>query len=227
MLFVDWLKYRLSHLLGERDINYVFSRIYRTNSWSSSESRSGKGSEISYTGPLRDWLCEQIPLRQIKSIVDAPCGDFHWIPLVLEQVDVDYVGIDIVSSLIQKNTQLYESPKVKFLSGDLRHAEIPPCDLLIVRDCLFHLSFDDIQKVLHNLDRAKYKYLLTTTHLVSDTHLNSDIRSGGFRLIDLFSPPFNFDSSLIVGRVLDCPDDASVQREMILVKKHDVPVHLL
>jgi hypothetical protein len=36
----------------------------------------------------------------IKSMFDAPCGDFNWMKLVLDKVKVDYVGADIVKPLI-------------------------------------------------------------------------------------------------------------------------------
>lgn len=67
---------------------------------------------------------------------------------------------------------------------------------MIVRDCLFHLSFSDINLFILNLKKSNIKYILTTTHSKQhDNFQNKDIITGDFRLIDLFSEPFNFSKS--------------------------------
>ena len=43
-----------------------FSEIYKSNLWSSSESLSGEGSEVSYTEPLRKWLISIIQTLKVK-----------------------------------------------------------------------------------------------------------------------------------------------------------------
>jgi hypothetical protein len=40
---------------------------------------------------------------EIKSIVDAPYGDFNWMKLLTLAPDVNYTGIDIVPDLIPNN----------------------------------------------------------------------------------------------------------------------------
>jgi hypothetical protein len=48
------------------------------------------------------------------------------------------------------------------------------------------------KKVLENFFESNIKYLFTSTHINSNTFLNKDILSADFRLIDLFSAPYNF-----------------------------------
>ena len=79
-----------------------FSEIYKQNLWNSKESASGEGSEIEYTQPLRQWLTKIVPKYEIKVFVDAPCGDFNWMKEVLPSLSVNYIGLDIVSSVIKK-----------------------------------------------------------------------------------------------------------------------------
>jgi hypothetical protein len=72
-----------------------FERIYSTNLWSDSESRSGVGSRLDSTRVLRAEL--PLALRQLeaRALLDVPCGDFTW----MEQVDlsgIEYIGGDIV-----------------------------------------------------------------------------------------------------------------------------------
>lgn len=203
-----------------------FSEIYRQNFWSSAESLSGEGSEVSYTERLRQWLPTAVSEYDIKTIVDAPCGDFNWMKLVLPDLNVQYFGLDIVDSVVERNNALYGTDGVQFLSSDVCRDQIPDCDLLIARDFLFHLSFDDINQFLKNISQSNYKYLLTTTHLVKDTFSNVDIPTGDFRVLDVFRAPFHFDPARVLARVDDYPMGHYRPRQMILLKKSDVPVAL-
>ena len=203
-----------------------FSEIYKHNLWSSAESGSGEGSKISYTAPLRQWLIKNIGSLNIKTFVDAPCGDFNWMKLVLPQVNVSYTGLDIVDSVIEQNTETHASDQIKFGIADICEDKLPDCDIIMVRDCLFHLSYKDINSFLVNLSQTDYKYLFTTTHKVDQNFENSDIKTGDFRLIDLFSHPFSFDTEKVKARVDDFPEGYSIKREMILVEKQFVPTRL-
>jgi len=55
-----------------------FTEIYKSNYWGSKESVSGIGSTLIYTENLRSKLPDLFQLYSIKSIFDAPCGDFNW-----------------------------------------------------------------------------------------------------------------------------------------------------
>jgi len=213
-------------MLTLEDPKERFSEIYKNNFWSSAESLSGSGSEITYTEPLREWLVSNIPKLMVKDFVDAPCGDFNWMKLVLPSIDVNYIGLDIVDSVINKNKSKYASSKIDFRVANICEDEIPDCDIIMVRDCLFHLSYEDINNLLGNLARTNYKYLLTTTHKVENGFRNSNIITGDCRIIDLFNEPFNFDSDHISDRVDDYPVGYTPEREMILVEKNFVPVAL-
>lgn len=199
-----------------------FSEIYEKNLWASKESPSGLGSELAATETLSGWLVENIPSLRIKTFVDAPCGDFNWMQHVLKFVNVDYLGLDIVPSLIESNNKAYSSPSIRFEVANICHDALPACDMIMVRDCLFHLSYDDINRFLINLSGVNYEYLLTTTHVIENL-VNSDIISGDFRQIDLFSSPFNFKRENVLVRIPDVRTGESVSREMILVKKVFVP----
>ena len=96
----------------------------------------------------------------------------------------------------------------------------------MTRDCLFHLSYEDIEKFLKNLSSVEYKYLLTTTHHTDNDFENTNIISGDWRLIDLFSHPFNFDANRVIDRVDDYPKGHNTPRQMILIEKINVPTTL-
>lgn len=208
-------------LLNERQQR--FSKIYENNLWSSGESRSGTGSELYFTYPIRTWLTRNIPRLGINKFVDAPCGDFHWMREVINSLDCDYVGVDIVDFIIKENQHKYSTNRVNFVRLDMCESPLPDCDLLMVRDCLFHLSFNDIDKVLQNLARTNYRYLLTTTHSVSTAHTNTDIVTGDFRKIDIFKWPFDFQRNAIIEEIPEFSSNGKHVRSLVLFAKSDVP----
>jgi len=168
----------------------VFRVIHRTQGWSKSESVSGAGSSLSETIALRQALPELIQELGIRSIVDAPCGDFHW----MSKLDLDldrYVGVDIVPELIEENRARHATRKIRFTQGDLTRDDIECADLIICRDCLVHLSYTDIFRCLKTFERSGSKYLLTTTY-PGLTSRNWNIVTGMWRPIDLELPPFRF-----------------------------------
>lgn len=210
-------------MLKQKNPRDRFNYIYKNNLWSSSESLSGSGSEIAYTESLRKWLIENLPNLDVKNFIDAPCGDFNWMHLVVEKLNLSYLGLDIVKDVINNNIQLYKSEFIQFKVSDICEDPIPSSDLIMVRDCLFHLSYKDIQKFLINLKKTNYKYLLTTNHVVKKGFVNKDIITGDFRLIDLYSSPFNFDKNLVIESIYDSPKGHQYPREMLLIEKKNVP----
>lgn len=210
-------------MLKRASVSERFNEIYEKNLWGSSQSGSGKGSEIAYTEPLRADLINLILKYQVRKLVDAPCGDFNWMRFVLKEVDVEYCGFDIVSSVINKNQKKYGSDKVNFKALDICKDAVPSCDLLLVRDFLFHLSYEDINRFLLNIQSVEYKYLLTTTHTVAPWFTNKDVTTGDFRQINLFSKPFLFREEHIIERINDSPKGHLFSRQMFLVAKNHVP----
>jgi SAM-dependent methyltransferase len=174
----------------------IFVGIYEQNIWRNNESVSGHGSTLEYTKGLRESLPSIFDALQIKSVVDAPCGDFNW----MRQVPMEgmrYFGIDIVPGLIEDNKQKFSTPDISFICADISNATFPDADLFFCRDCLFHLSFEDIRGVLTSFCKSNLKYLMTTTHMVPYRFSNYDIATGDFRVIDLFKPPFSFPEDVL------------------------------
>ena len=140
----------------------------------------------------------------------------------------NYFGFDIVEKIINKNNLLYKNKNINFKVANICQYTLPNCDILMVRDCLFHLSYEDINKFLKNIRNVNYKYLLTTTHIdtIENNFKNSDIISGDARFINLFAKPFNFNNQDVIDRVKDCPNDLKTPKEMILIKKKNVPTSI-
>lgn len=175
------------------DSSEIFRIYYRQNNWGSSESVSGTGSEIEMTKHIRSELPKIIDQFEIKSILDIPCGDYNWMQHCSLQVE-QYIGADIVKELVQLNHDRFNSDKTTFQVLDLRLDELPSVDLIFVRDLFIHLSYEDIVSCLQNIRRSGSKFLMTTTF--PSCKKNYDIKSGGFRKINLSISPFNFPNPL-------------------------------
>lgn len=174
-----------------KDRKYAFSEIYKNNFWDGSESASGAGSSELASREIRAHLPIIFSRWKLKNIIDAPCGDFNWMKLVTLDQDMHYTGLDIVPDLIAENNRKYASFQNCFILADLTIDPLPNGDIVICRDCLFHLSNKDIFLFLRNFIESGTQFLLTTTHKNEDGFLNTDIFTSEFRLIDLFSPPFS------------------------------------
>ena len=219
-------KIRYKKMLSQKNITNKFVTIYKENLWSSKESKSGEGSQLNQTRNVSKWLVENFKKLNIRLFVDAPCGDLNWMSKILVKLDVKYIGIDIVPQIIKKNKKIFESKKIKFEVKNICKDKLPDCDLIMVRDCLFHLSYIDIDKFFRNLNKTKYKYLLTTTHIGSNIH-NCDIISGDFRLFNLFAHPFNFKKKKVIKKINDFSSNYQYSKKiLILIKKKDVPKFL-
>lgn len=210
-------------MLKMTNSNDKFTEIYTKNLWRSKDSVSGNGSTKRSTKNLRLKLPELLIKYSIKSVLDAPCGDFVWMEEVLQKFpNIKYFGGDIVDELIKANKSKHSRDNVSFIQLDITKDKLPKADLMIVRDCLFHLSYLDISRFLANFKKSDIGYLLTTSHY-GENITNKDIITGSFRLIDISKPPFNFKNPI------ECFDDFNPiyqKKKLSLYLKKDVPTDL-
>lgn len=171
----------------------TFDDIYNNNLWSSKESKSGLGSELTSTAKIRTELPELINKYGMTSMLDIPCGDYNWMKEV-NLSGVTYIGADIVEGVIANNKTLY--PEVDFRVMDLTKDVLPTVDLIFVRDCLGHLSNANVFKALENIKASGSGYLLTTCFTKYDR--NSDIVDGGWRPINLMLAPFRLKPQYLI-----------------------------
>lgn len=170
-----------------------FDEVYEKNLFCGKDSRSGEGSSMIQTQTIRKEIPKLLNELKIKTMMDAPCGDWHWMKEVELPVE-HYIGVDIVETLVQKNQSSYGSKKAKFLALDLTTSHLPYADLIFSRDCLVHLSFHDALKVINNFKRTGAKYLLTTTFVQREQ--NEDLGDGFWRPLNKQRAPFNFPEPL-------------------------------
>lgn len=169
----------------------TFRDIYMKNSWQGDESVSGKGSSLAATTKIREELPKLLNKLRIKTVLDIPCGDYHW----WKQMDlpgIKYTGADVVPELIADNQEKYGDLDHNFVVMDLTDEIALGYDLIFCRDLLGHFSEAHLQLALIGLRMSRPKYLLATTF--PDSTNNIDIRTGQWRPLNLayftgFGPP--------------------------------------
>jgi len=154
------------------------------------QTRSGRGSTVQWTKPLRPALEELFKRLNVKVFLDAPCGDFNWMQHV-KMKGIRYYGLDIIDEVIAQNIKKYRRWRRTFRVADLTRDPIPKADLMLCRDCTFHLPIENVWQIMENFAASGTRYLLLTTHT---TGSNEDMPiPGSFCSRDFLAPPFNFD----------------------------------
>src|SRR5512139_415824 len=154
------------------DLAARFERIVKTNLWGAPTSVSGLGSEDRATAAIREALPPLLQRLGARSLCDAPCGDAGWIGAC--QLDVDYIGIDIVPSLVEVNNRRVGRGELagRFLTADITRDALPRADLVLCRDCLVHLSFANIDRAIARFHASGAQWLLTTTFPEWETNVD-------------------------------------------------------
>jgi hypothetical protein len=176
-------------------VEQVFGHIYRHRLWDDGESLSGPGSGLARTEALRADLAALVRQLGIRSLLDAGCGDFHWMQAAHLGVD-HYIGVDVVRDLVDCNRQHHAAPGRSFVHLNVIRDPLPRVDLILCRDVLPHLSFADIAEAIANFKRSRSTWLLTNTFV--NRQMNDDIRTGEWRTLNLELLPFSFPAPAIV-----------------------------
>ena len=124
---------------------------------------SGPGSRASHTQLHREMLGSILSGHGIRTLIDIPCGDMTWMPLV-ELHGATYFGGDISPSIVEFNRVRFgdgsEDPRFTRGSFDvvdmtcnvLPTEGMPAPALLHCKDVLFHMSTADALATLRNFE---------------------------------------------------------------------------
>jgi hypothetical protein len=201
--------------LGTDSPKQVFSNIFARNWWNNAESRSGWGAELQRTVSIRAELPKFILHHSVQSLLDAPCGDFHWMRHVHWPSGFRYVGGDIVHDLIIENRRKY--PDVDFLELDVLCDSLPDVDAWLARDLMIHFPDEAVRTVINQFRKSTVRYLLATTY--PNARQNSDIRYGQVRHLNLCAPPFSLPPPF---EILPEDDDPNTGRVIGVWRRSDI-----
>lgn len=183
---------RLDFLAAQEDewIRYV-SRARDAGA----ETLCGPGSTVDFTLALRDMLPEIFDLHDIRSILDAPCGDGQWMKHI-DLTGINYTGWDnneTVLALAKKRIPAGKFRKTNLLT----RKRIPNVDLIICRDFLAHIPDEFVLGLLSRFKTSGSRYLLATNFPGNNDHLHSYDRDGFYyRPVNLTAEPFNMPAPL-------------------------------
>lgn len=173
------------------EIRNAFDQIYRDNVWGIG---SGTGSLPSSNINYMHFLSNFLKWNEIKSVLDFGCGDWQFSRYLCWD-GIDYIGVDVVPSLIEENNKLFAKDNIRFSTYESVH-ELPDVDLIISKDVLQHLPSGNIIEYVQEFQK-KAKIVLLTNDIYPDDWTNVDIEPGACRSLRLTQEPFNFDGTII------------------------------
>ena len=192
---VKWIKSRPYRSGKPKD---VFSTIYQRGVWGKADTfDSGAGSRDpeqyrNYVEALTRFMAS---LAEKPDVVDLGCGDFH-IGNQIRPFANRYIAGDVVELLVERNKAKFADLDVDFRVIDMTADELPPGDIVTIKQVLQHLSNDLVAKVVAKL--PQFKYAIITEHVPAgdfvpnlDHRTGPDIRMERGSGLDLEKPPFS------------------------------------
>jgi 2-polyprenyl-3-methyl-5-hydroxy-6-metoxy-1,4-benzoquinol methylase len=203
-----YLNYKIKEAFKSKNVEERFTYIYNKKLWfKNGDSESGAGSTLKATENLRKDLVDFLLRVNGTALLDVGCGDFNWMKEI--ELPCPYIGVDIVKSVIERNKAKYTSDKISFRHLNAVNEELPDdADVIICREVLFHLSFEDGIQVLNKVKKSNARYFIATTNRSIDK--NIDVNSGEFRNINLLLPPYDLKSDYKE------IDDSSISKDRML-----------
>lgn len=179
------------------EIEHAFQNFFDKNAARENlASVSGIGSSKRETRAILEQAPGLFAAHGIRTMIDAPCGDLHWIGPLIPALD-RYIGIDIIPQVLARaemKARALELGSAEFRIGDIVTEVLEPVDVILCRDCLVHLTFGMIDQALKNFRASGSRFLLTT-HFEDpgddyvSPKLNMEIPVGRWRPLSLTSAP--------------------------------------
>ena len=178
---------------------------------------SGMGSLLASSHKIRSILnrvLDEIKVMTGKAVVtmlDVPCGDMVWMEQFLTtRPDVHYVGMDIVSQLIQHHTLKYQRhPNWKFIQGDIVTAHVinQHYDLVFTRHMTQHLTNEDTNRVLKHISDSGASFLLASTYPKVTKNDEIFLNAGRHRQQNFEIPPYKLTPPICMTEDIRAPED--------------------
>ena len=199
---------RLWQVWATRSNAAIFANIYQNRLWGVGRDAvipfySGVGSYDPSVIQYVALVADVINSYSIMNVIEIGCGDFAVASQYVGNCK-NYLGIEVVRSLVEHNQRTYGTKAVTFLFADASRTKLPSCDLCIIRQVLQHLSNIDITNIFLNITA---KYILVTEHLPApdkvvsfnlDKKPGADIRVPRGSGVFIDKPPFNLNAKVLM-----------------------------
>jgi hypothetical protein len=148
------------------------------------ETHCGYGSTLKATENLRLFLPGLLRMLNVRTLLDAPCGDFNWMRKVVLD-DIAYIGMDVDEENL---ADAREWSSADFINRDVLTEPLPKADAWLCRDFLQHLPNSGVEKALKQFKSSSMGWFLATSF---SNVWNQDIKKAGqFREVNLSAHPF-------------------------------------
>ncbi len=165
----------------------VFTDIYERKTWGDG---SGGGSVPEHLPEYRALVGSLIYFNgYVKRVLDIGCG-LGWLAASIDWHGAWYIGMDVVPSAVEHTRKLIDKgngPTGIVIHGDALADELPPADLVLLKEVTQHL---DNASVLTLIDRLRTYPLVLHTSVRSGVGTNAPIAMGQTRGVDLTLSPF-------------------------------------
>lgn len=194
----------------------TFEDIYKNEKWNNKNKNvplSGPGSTTQIAQKFTNFIEKFIYENNIKNIIDIGCGDLTWISKTkfFNDEKINYIGMDISEYIININKLKYSNKK--FEVNNVIEKFDYQCELIILRDVIFHLLNTDIITIFSNI-KNKFNYICITN---CRTDVNLDIfDKWHFSQKNIHIEPFN-----ICNNYLHKIEENKFNRDILLFE-HDV-----
>jgi SAM-dependent methyltransferase len=219
----------MTPLIADEETEKIFTNLYELGAWGLNEEgvgSSGIDSRLENSWEYIKFLQQFLKTHKIQSVVDVGCGDWSF-SKAINWENINYTGVDIVKSVIERNQKMFSAPNVSFIQGDMNEVELPVADLLICKDVLQYLPKNKIDIFLQRANQFKYCLFINDVDRDTFSSKNKSIATGDHRNLDLTKSPFNINAIKVdtlhagnsVKQVLLKTPDTDLQRKEDASKK--------
>lgn len=179
---------------NNEELQRIFETIARSGHdyWQSTETISGKGSDMAETVTVRTELGRWINKYNVSFLMDIPCGDANWQGSIPGIDAIKYQGYDIALTAVEAA----RSKNVKHKSMQFDHLDltsaVPPGkpDLIMLRDVIMHLPLKLGRDMLINAKKSGAKWLAVSSFTGSGRNRNFEAGVAAYQN-DVHKAPFN------------------------------------
>eukprot|EP00401_Gymnodinium_catenatum_P078687 CAMPEP_0117465920 /NCGR_PEP_ID=MMETSP0784-20121206/4874_1 /TAXON_ID=39447 /ORGANISM="" /LENGTH=321 /DNA_ID=CAMNT_0005259843 /DNA_START=21 /DNA_END=983 /DNA_ORIENTATION=+ len=175
----------------------IFTSIYETSAWGKG---SGAGSVPAHCLPYISFLRSFIKERDVRSVGDLGCGDWQFSPYIYHDLDVAYVGYDVVRQVVEANRR--NNPEYQFEELDFCNnvSSIRDAELFILKDVLQHWSSSRVEAFVQELlTKRRFRFLLVVNCCEPADWKVLDVHDGGWRPMRANRPPLSlFDPQVLM-----------------------------
>ncbi len=172
----------------------VFTDIYERKTWGDG---SGGGSVPEHLPEYRALVETLIRQNGVKCVLDIGCG-LGWLAASIDWQGAWYVGMDVASHPVAHMRKLIDKgngPAGIVIHGDVLVDELPPADLVLLKEVTQHL---DNASVLALIDRLRTYPLILHASVRSGVGTNAPIAMGQTRGVDLTLSPFGLPCETVL-----------------------------